>query len=138
MQGTSASPGLTVNDPLDPPDAQCDDEADSVPGTAGAIGHCGGHHGGQRKDDDSSVEHLRKYTHVQTHMGARCYFCSFHSGMTLRERHCSENGLRVSGLMGPMGAYLYFVLYVIPYPQHHDPKHRLRQTEGWRAGYTHA
>lgn len=28
-----------------------------------------------------------------------------------------------------MGAYLYFVLYVVPYPQHHDPEHRLRQTE---------
>lgn len=77
----------------------------------------------------------RKHTH--THTRAYCYFCSFHSGMTLREWHCSEKGPRVSGLMGPMGAYLYFVLYVIPYPQHHDPKHRLRQTEGQRAGYTH-
>lgn len=40
--------------------------------------------------------------------------------------------------MGPMGSYLYFVLYVIPYPQHHNPKHRLRQTEGERDSYTHA
>lgn len=34
--------------------------------------------------------------------------------------------------MGPTGAYLYFVLYVIPYPQHHDPENSLSQ----RAGYT--
>lgn len=58
------SPSLTINDPLDPPDAQCDDEADSVPGAAGAVGHCGGHHGGQREDDDSSIKHLRKQRHV--------------------------------------------------------------------------
>lgn len=51
-------PSLTVNDPLDPPDAQRDDEADGVPGAAGAVGHCGGHHGGQREDDDGSIKHL--------------------------------------------------------------------------------
>lgn len=123
---------LTINDPLDPPDTQCDDETNSIPGAAGAVGYCGGHHGGQRKDDDSSIKHLSENTH--TH----CYACSFHSGMTLREWHCSEMGPRVSGLMGPMGAYLYFVLYVIPYPQHHDPEHRLRQREGQREGNTHA
>lgn len=38
-------------------------------------------------------------------------------------------GPREPELIGPMGAYLYFVLYVVPYPQHHDPEHRLRQTE---------
>lgn len=36
--------------------------------------------------------------------------------------------------MGPMGAYLYFVLYVIPYPQHHDPEHRLRDRQRDRDG----
>lgn len=49
---------LTINDPLDPPDAQRDDEANGVPGAAGAVGHCGGHHRGQREDDDGSVKHL--------------------------------------------------------------------------------
>lgn len=59
---------LTVNDPLDPPDAQCDDEADGVPGAAGAVGHCGGHHGGQREDDDGSIKHLpgRRDAYVRT------------------------------------------------------------------------
>lgn len=64
--GTSAPPSLTVNDPLDPPDAQCDDEADSIPGAAGAVGHCRGHHGGQREYDDSSIKHLRKHTRTHT------------------------------------------------------------------------
>lgn len=41
-------------------------------------------------------------------------------------------GAPESGLMGPLGAYLNFVLYVIPYPQHHNPEHRLRKTEGQR------
>lgn len=54
----STPSSLTVNDPLDSPDAQRDDEADGIPGAAGAVGHCGGHHGGQREDDDGAVEHL--------------------------------------------------------------------------------
>lgn len=29
--------------------------------------------------------------------------------------------------MGPTGAYLHLVLDVIPYAQHHNPEHRLRQ-----------
>lgn len=49
---------LTVDDPLDPPDAQGDDEADGVPGAARPVGHRGGHHGGQRQHDDSAVKHL--------------------------------------------------------------------------------
>lgn len=49
---------LTVDDPLDPPDAQGDDEADGVPGAAGPVGHRGGHHGGQGQHDDGAVEHL--------------------------------------------------------------------------------
>lgn len=57
-----AKPTLTINNPLDPPDAQRDDETDGVPGATGTIGHCGGHHGGQREDDDSSIKHLGKYT----------------------------------------------------------------------------
>lgn len=49
---------LTIDDPLDPPDAQRDDEADGVPGAAGAVGHCGGHHWGQRQDNDGPIKHL--------------------------------------------------------------------------------
>ncbi len=55
---------LTINDPLDPPDAQSDDEADGVPGAAGPIGYRGGHHGGQGQHDDSTIKHLRgSHTH---------------------------------------------------------------------------
>lgn len=35
----------------------------------------------------------------------------------------------VSGLMAPTGAYLDFVLDVIPYPQHHDPEHGLGERQ---------
>lgn len=31
--------------------------------------------------------------------------------------------------MAPTGAYLDFVLDVIPYPQHHDPEHGLGETQ---------
>lgn len=62
-----APPSLTIDDPLDPPDAQCDDETDSVPGAAGAVGHCGGHHGGQRQHDDSTIKHLRDHAYIHTY-----------------------------------------------------------------------
>lgn len=39
-----------------------------------------------------------------------------------------------SGLMAPQGAYLHFVLDVIPDPQHHNSEHRLREREGGRVG----
>lgn len=53
-----APPQLTIDDPLDPPYAQSDDEPDGVPGAAGAVGHSRGHHWGQREDDDGSIKHL--------------------------------------------------------------------------------
>lgn len=31
--------------------------------------------------------------------------------------------------MGPQGAYLNFVLYIIPYPEHHNPKDSLAERE---------
>lgn len=49
---------LTIDDPLDPPDTQGDDEADGVPRAAWPVGHGGGHHGGQGQHDDSAVKHL--------------------------------------------------------------------------------
>lgn len=55
---TTACAALTVDDPLDPPDAQGDDEADGVPGAAGPVGHRGGHHGGQGQHDDGAVKYL--------------------------------------------------------------------------------
>lgn len=56
---------LTVNDPLDSPDAEGDDEADGVPGAAGTVSHRGGHHWGQREDNHSTVKYLTK-TNKQT------------------------------------------------------------------------
>lgn len=53
-----ACAALTIDDPLHPPDAQGDDEADGVPGAARPVGHRGGHHGGQGQHDDSAVKHL--------------------------------------------------------------------------------
>lgn len=49
---------LTVDDPLYPPNAKSDDEADCIPGAAGPVGHRGGHHGGQGQHDDGAVKHL--------------------------------------------------------------------------------
>lgn len=49
---------LTVDDPLHPPNAKSDDEADGIPGAAGPVGHRGGHHGGQGQHDDGAVKHL--------------------------------------------------------------------------------
>lgn len=49
---------LTVDDPLHPPNAKSDDEADGIPGAAGPVGHRGGHHGGQRQHDDGAIKHL--------------------------------------------------------------------------------
>lgn len=49
---------LTVDNPLHPPNAKSDDEADGIPGAAGPVGHRGGHHGGQGQDDDSAIKHL--------------------------------------------------------------------------------
>lgn len=39
-----------------------------------------------------------------------------------------------SGLMALQGAYLHFVLNVIPDPQHHNPEHRLREGGKERGG----
>lgn len=50
---------LTINDPLHPPDAEQDDEADGIPGAPGPIGHSGCHHRGQRQDNHGPVKHLR-------------------------------------------------------------------------------
>ena len=60
--------GLTVNDPLDPPDPQRDDEADGIPRAAGAIGHCGRHHGSQGQHNDCTVKDLCAHTHTHTHV----------------------------------------------------------------------
>lgn len=49
---------LTVDNPLHPPNAKSDDEADGIPGAAGPVGHRGGHHGGQGQHDDSAIKHL--------------------------------------------------------------------------------
>ncbi len=51
---------VTVNDSLDSPDAEGDDEADGVPGAAGAVSHRGGHHWGQREYNHSPVKYLIK------------------------------------------------------------------------------
>lgn len=51
---------LTVDNPLHPPNAKSDDEADGVPGAAGPVGHRGGHHGGQGQHDDGAIKHLRR------------------------------------------------------------------------------
>lgn len=66
------SAALTINDSLNPPDAQSDDEADGIPGAAGPVGYRGGHHGGQGQHDDSTIKHLTgiahasKYSQIQT------------------------------------------------------------------------
>lgn len=51
---------LTVDNPLHPPNAKSNDEADGVPGAAGPVGHRGGHHGGQGQHDDGAIKHLRR------------------------------------------------------------------------------
>lgn len=43
----------------------------------------------------------------------------------------------VSGLMAPTGAYLDFVLDVIPYSQHHDPEHGLGEIKEVAEQVTH-
>lgn len=56
---------LTVDNPLHPPNAKSDYEADGVPGAAGPVGHRGGHHGGQGQHDDGAIKHLRGASHTE-------------------------------------------------------------------------
>lgn len=58
-EATTAAVAHTINEPLDPPDAQGDDEAHCIPRAAWPIGYRGGHHWGEGQDNDGTVKHLK-------------------------------------------------------------------------------
>lgn len=133
-----APPSLTIDDPLDPPDAQCDDETDGVPGAAGAVGHCGGHHGGQREDDDSSIKHLREKNKINTHTHT-AYVCStvvWHWGNDTAVKGAPSN--RTNGTHGSLPLLCSLCNPISPTPRSWTPSERQTEGQRWRqrAGYT--